>query len=202
MADLGTLPHIPKHRFREPVRNLPSQTTARTGESDFTLAFARAYFQNFQSLHGRSRKDTMACAREIPVNGYGIADLVCVQWEQARLDEGDVAVGVDEFCRSTTPTVRAFEAKLKAWREAMLQAHRYRYYANSAIVILPVKVCANALPYLDTFKSIRVGLWGFDRESGRIATYHTPSPTKPLAPKHTGEVVNKVFQATKTLPVL
>jgi len=192
---------IPKLRFFEPIRNLPRRRTARTGESDFTIAFARAYLTQFHNLHGRSNKDRIACAREIPVNGLGIADLVCVLWGEAGRPAGNVFESPEVFHRSLNPTIRAFEVKLRDWRRAMMQANRCRCYAHSAVAVLPLAACQPALAYLETFRRIRVGLWGFDPERERIVQFHTPLRVSPRARRHVRTVLERVHRASRALPV-
>jgi len=157
--------------------------------------------QQFQALHRRTRCRYIACAREIPINGFGIADLVCVLWGDASGVPAQTWPSLGAFAQDATPTVRAFEAKLGTWRVAMLQAHRYRYYAHSALVVLPLAVAETASAYLDTFRAIRVGLWGFDPATQRITAYHTPPPRRPLAPQYTAEAIARVARASRSLPV-
>ncbi|MFA5206125.1 MAG: hypothetical protein WC708_17145 [Lentisphaeria bacterium] len=192
---------VHKLRFHEPIRNLPGRRDARTGESDFTLAFARAYVAQFSALHRRSCHRHIACAREIPVNGFGIADLVAVLWPDRLPVAGHRWPSLRAFTEETGPLVRAFELKLGSWRAAMLQAHRYRYYAHSAVVVLPLAVAETASAYLATFRTIHVGLWGFDPDAQRIVVYHTPPPRQPLAPAYIAVAIKKVAKASKALPV-
>lgn len=191
---------IPKLRFHEPIRNLPGRRDARTGESDFTLAFARAYVDQFRMLHRRSRYRHIACAREIRVNGFGISDLVAVLWPERARRTGPRWPSLKPFATEAPPTVRAFEVKLGSWRAAMIQAHRYRYYAHSAVVVLPLNVAETASEYLATFRAIRVGLWGFDPTTQRIVLYHTPPPRRPLVPAYVPDVVRRVTRASRALP--
>jgi hypothetical protein len=100
------------------------------------------------------------------------------------------------------PRTRAFECKLSDWRKAMSQAARYRFFAQQAIVVLPEAICQRALPYLETFKKIRVGLWGFDAQSGRIMVHHTPRPMTPKSARYYLQSVQLVHQATsRALPI-
>ncbi len=71
---------VPKFKFNEPSRNLPGRKGIATAEDRFTIAFMRAYLEQAKTIHSRSSKTTLAFAREIPVNGYGIADLHVVAW--------------------------------------------------------------------------------------------------------------------------
>jgi len=192
---------VPKIRFREPERNLPGRRLrSTTAETRFTLQFARAYLSQHVALHHRTDKLDTACARQVPINGLGIADLVTVAWKQPV--DNRQPVTVDDFIQRTHPTVRAFEVKLNDWRRGMTQAHRYRYFASVAILVLPAEKCKLAVPYLETFRRIRVGLWGFDSGSNRITLHYTPRPSAALEPKYQIRAVELVARASKALPVL
>ena len=109
---------IPRIRFRHPRRNLTGASRCVTAEDRFTLGFARAYIDSIGAARPGNADSGMSYAREIPTARFGITDFVAVSW------------------RAMSPsgkTVRAFEMKLTDWRKAILQAHRYRYFADVAI---------------------------------------------------------------------
>lgn len=190
---------IPKFKFNEPSRNLPGRKGVATAEDRFTIAFMRAYLEQVQTIHNRSCKTTLAFAREIPVNGYGIADLHVVAWDALSKEKFPDA---ESFVKVAHPRTRAFECKLVDWRKAMAQACRYRFFANQAFVVLPEKACSRALLYLDTFKKIKVGLWSFSPESKRITAHHTPRPHSAKSEKYYYQAIEKVAKASKpSLPI-
>lgn len=192
---------VRKIRFREPERNLPGRRQrSMTAETRFTLQFARAYLSQHVALHHGTDKRDIACVRQVAVNGFGIADLVTVAWKQ--IGDNWQPLGADELIQKIRPTVRAFEVKLNSWRKGMTQAHRYRYFANAAILVLPVGKCELAVTYLDTFRRIRVGLWGFDPSSNRIVAHYTPRPCTPLEPRYQTQAVELVACGSRVLPVL
>jgi len=200
MKQQGLL-EIPKVRFYEPERNLPGRRLrGTTAETRFTLSFTRAYLSQHAAIHNRTDKLATACARQVPVNGFGIADLVTVAWKQTDSNSGPLSA--NEFIREARPTVRAFEVKLNDWRRGMTQAHRYRYFASVAILVLPVGKCESAVPYLNTFRRIRVGLWGFDPGSNRIIPHYTPRPSVALEPGYQIRAVELVASVSRSLPVL
>lgn len=189
---------IPKYKFSEPRHNFPGRKGVASAEDRFTIAFARAYAAIFQKVHAGTVHTDMAMAREIPVNGYGIADLLAVAWQ----DFGNTFANVEDFLQRGEPRTRAFECKLSDWRKAMSQAARYRFFAQQAVAVLPESVCHRALPYLETFQKIRVGLWGFDEKSGRITAHHTPRPMKPKSERCYLHSVRIVDEATsRALPI-
>lgn len=192
---------VPKVRFYEPERNLPGRRLrGTTAETRFTLSFTRAYLSQHAVIHNRTDKLATACARQVPVNGFGIADLVTVAWKQT--DSNSRPLSANEFIREARPTIRAFEVKLSDWRRGMTQAHRYRYFASVAILVLPAEKCKLAVPYLETFRCIRVGLWGFSSGSNRITVHYTPRPSAALEPRYQTRAVELVARASRSLPIL
>jgi hypothetical protein len=112
----ATLTKIPKLEFSEPCHNLPGRKGTETAEDRFTVSFMRAYLDQSNAIHSRSRKTSLAFAREIPVNGYGIADLHVVAWDAMPAEKFP---DVESFVRIVHPGTRAFECKLVNWRQAM-----------------------------------------------------------------------------------
>lgn len=190
---------VPKLRFSEPRRNLPGRKGVATAEDRFTIAFARAYVEQACRIHRGGTRTDLVFAREIPVNGYGIADLLVVAWDAL---PREAFPSVEAFVRTARPCARAFECKLADWRRAMSQASRYRYFAHQPIVVLPTRAVKHALPYLDTFKKIRVGLWSFDMTTGRISATFTPRAVQPISDRYYVHSVARVHKATgKALPI-
>jgi hypothetical protein len=189
---------VRKLRFREPRRNLPGRKAVASPEDRFTINFSRAYLANFKKIHHGTKHSELACAREIPVNGYGIADLLAVSWGSSNPPFDSVA----QFLKSGGARCRAFECKLTDWKKAMSQAARYRYFAHQAVVVLPEATCQRALPYIDTFRTIRVGLWSYDPSLDRIIAYHTPRPISPKSERYFVHSVMLLQKATRrALPI-
>lgn len=158
-------------------------TSRSSPEGRFVYAFARAYAREQSTLHSGSPRKALKLAREVRVNGYGIADLVGVVWDD-RLNAEPTA--------DAPVTLRAFEVKIGHWRRAMLQAHRYRFYAHVAYVIVPQNEIHSVLPFLETFYKIHVGLWGYDADADRIFPVYSPRPCVPLHSKHHIEAIEQV----------
>ena len=184
---------IPKLNSWNPRKNLPAKIASKNKERDFTLNFARAYIPNIQSLHPKTRKTSVEYAREIPINGCGIADFVAIYADKTNGKSKNRLSQID------SSIIRAFELKISDWRRAMMQAHRYRYFANSSIVVLHSDKLKNALKYLDTFKKINVGLWAFNPKTDKIVTCYTPRPRNPLEPKYKPLALELVTKASKAL---
>ena len=191
---------VPRFRFSEPRHNLPTHAKGQASAEDlFAIAFARAYVGQAARLHARSPHTNLALVREIPVNGYGIADLLAVAW--TRLDR-EVFPTAEAFARVAKPTCRAFEMKLANWQKALSQASRYRNFAHQAIVVLPPAACALAAEKMATFKLVRVGLWSFDPKTGKIHALFTPRRHRPRSPKYWFQSLEKMAKAARTvLPI-
>jgi hypothetical protein len=189
---------IAKLRFSEPRRNLPSYGTGRGEEHLFTYRFAQAYVAQFRALHRPTTRNRVVVAREIPANGYGIADLVAVSWKSAGNGK---AQSVAAFVAKGRPIVRAFEIKMRDWRKALRQANRYRFFAHTPIVVLPAASVTQALEHIETFRLLGVGLWSFDMKTNRIIPHFTPRPHHPLDSRQHIQALLSTAKATKALPV-
>ncbi len=184
---------IPKSNCWNPRKNLPAKISRKNKERDFTLSFARAYIPNLKSIHSKTKKTIVKYAREIPINGYGIADFVAVYCNKTNDNSQSLLSKID------SSVIRAFELKISDWRRAMMQAHRYRYFANSSIVVLHSDKLKNAFEYIDTFKKINVGLWAFNPNNNKIITCYTPRPQNPLEPKYKPLAIELIAKASKSL---
>ncbi|MFO7535920.1 MAG: hypothetical protein R6X19_09630 [Kiritimatiellia bacterium] len=188
---------IPRFQFSEPKANLPTlKVGILSAEERFTVSFAHAYLKQHILLHSRSPKTTLSLVQEIPVNGYGITDLLAVAWTRLPSEKFPSA---EAFVAVAKPTCRAFEMKLNNWQKALSQASRYRNFAHQAIVVLPPNVCANALRVLGTFKSIRVGLWSFDPTTCQINSIFTPRPHAPRSTKYWLQSIQKASKAPRSI---
>jgi len=201
VATSNLINNVPKVRFHEPERNLPGRRPhAITAETRFTIKFAKAYIDQHKSIHRRSKKNEIACVRQIAINGFGIADMMSVSWTS--IEQNKSLLTVDDFLNIYRPTLRAFEVKLTNWRKGMTQAHRYRYFADATVLVLPTDIIANAMEYRETFERIHVGLWAFDMESSRIVPYCTPRPTSALETKYRRRSIQIIANTSIVLPVV
>lgn len=194
-----TLTLVPKLKFKEPCRNLPGRNGTATAEDRFTIAFARAYASRFTEIHRGARSNALSLVRQIPINGYGITDLLAVAWPELPCEDFPDA---ETFARVVRPTVRAFEMKLSNWRKAMTQASRYKNFAHQAIAVIPTQTGTAAMEYLQTFRRIHVGLWLFDAASADIKPLYTPRPATPRSHRYHIESIQKAARAARpALPV-
>ncbi|MEQ1750282.1 MAG: hypothetical protein ABL974_12715 [Prosthecobacter sp.] len=117
-------------------------------------------------------------AGEFALGGFGVADLVWIAWRPQPDAEEFSALSLEK--QLSRRHLFAFEAKIKDWQRALQQAFRYRYFADKAIVVMPVANAARALDHLDTFREMQVGLWTFDQSKSVIREHFTPTRTKAL----------------------
>lgn len=185
--------HVARFKSPNPRKNLPAASSRKRGESNFLRAFERAYVEG----HCRTRKVSW---QDFAVAGYGIADLVMVGWKTSR---GASAFTVEQLrSRLRRQRLTAFELKLNSCRKALMQAHRYRYFCDRSIVVLPAKLVAAASAHLDLFRSLNVGLWEFDVETGRISKKFTPRASRAFNAQAREKAISAILarvQLCKTL---
>jgi NCAIR mutase (PurE)-related protein len=89
---------------------------------------------------------------------FGIPDLV---FTEVGFAEGRIC------CAQTT----AIEAKLRNWRKALIQAFRYRSFANSSYVLIDSAHSRAAIANLAKFVRAKIGLLSIDEE-GVVTVLH------------------------------
>ncbi len=171
----------------QPRKNLPAYTSNKRGESLFLIGFAQI-LKKILSLD-KSRKHIFA--RELDLNGYGIADLIILELKYPpNLNRGNI----------NSLRITSFEIKMKDWRKALQQAFRYKYYSNRSIVVLPNENINNALKSLEVFKSLGIGLWAYDQKYKKIYKFFTPRNRKPLNQKAKQKAISIIRNKFK-LPI-
>jgi hypothetical protein len=192
--------HAPKTSSYHPEKNLPGRNPHRiTKEDRFTLNFIKSYRAQYLAIHHRSLKTENAFIRQMAINGFGIADLVSISWPPDKYKR--TYNTIEDFLLKSRPTIRAFEIKLDNWRKGLIQTNRYRYYANTSILVLPNNKCVSALSYITTFHKIHVGLWGYDDISKRVFPYYTPRPSLEIEAKYRLRVFKIALSTSKSLPI-
>ncbi len=148
-------------------RNLPRALAGKRTESGFLRSFERAYFTE-------EVRATVA-GREFALEGFGRADLVWLAWESCESADEFTALSLKKRVRLT-----AIEGKVSDWRKGLQQAFRYRYFAHRSLLVLPMHTAETAARFLETFRRLRVGLWGFDQKTGGMRKWCTPRMRTPL----------------------
>ncbi len=166
--------HIPKILRKEPRQNFHSNSTSDRKELKFVISFAKEFYNKYYQERHNSRD--IFIARELPMNGYGIADLVIYLYP----------LETKSKTRKSPSTLISFEMKLSDWRKGLAQATKYKYFSNQSVVVLPYLVVKRAFKYVNNFKMLKVGLWSYSEKTGRIRKYYTP--------KRTGAINNKLYK--------
>jgi hypothetical protein len=160
-------------------RNLPRALAGKRTESNFLRSFERAYFA--------AEVGAAVAGREFALEGFGCADLVWLAWESRDTAEGFTALALKRV------RITAVEGKVSDWRKGLQQAFRYRHFAHRALLVLPMRTAKVAAEFLQTFRRLRVGLWGFDPVTGHVKKWCTPRVTPPLN-RRAGEKALRVFE--------
>jgi hypothetical protein len=159
-------------RLRHPRRNLPAEVGRKRGESNFVSAFTKAYIASI-APHGIG-------ASEFALSGFGIADFIWLAWRHSAKSEDGTALSIKKIkSQLAGRKLTAFEMKLTDWRKGFAQAYRYSYFADLAIVVLPPDTAKVAEAELSLFRKMGVGLWSFEKASGRIRKLFVPRHSKP-----------------------
>lgn len=152
-------------------KNFPDRIARKRGEANFLRAFERAYTE-------RHRQQGIA-ASEFALQHFGRADLVWIAWDPNGIGEDFSALALHKRLRRRK--LVAFEAKLKDWKKGLQQAFRYRYFADKSVLVMPAEAIRAALTNLAQFEDLEVGLWGFDKQSGRITEHFSPNRAKAMS---------------------
>ncbi len=173
-----------------PRQNLPYSKSSKRIES----LFVHAFVNNFNTeLLIKNYNKKYILAKELDLNGYGIADLVL--WEYSIKN-----------CHNESRLIRTilttFEVKIKDWRKAIIQAYRYKYYSNRAIVIIPIEYSAKAVINKKLFSDFNIGLWIFDKKNKQTNKIFTPRAHKPInreAKEKAIDILNQKFKVLQEI---
>ncbi|MBU0767817.1 MAG: hypothetical protein KJ687_01810 [Proteobacteria bacterium] len=182
---------IYEYPFHNPQKNFFGGDARPNPEAMFAEQFARSYCDRFSQIHSGTCKDRTLFVREVPVSGNGIADLLVFSWSSTLAPQESISLDLEQLA----PTVRAFEFKLSNWRKGLMQAHRYKYFSHASILVLPGNKMKSVKPEINLFRKLRVGLWGFLPETGRITCFYTPRPKQQQIIKHTQKAIHLAAQA-------
>ena len=144
----------------------------KRGESNFVSSFSKAYIASI-APHGIG-------ASEFALSGFGIADFIWLAWRHSANSDDGTALSVKKIkSQCAWKKLTAFEMKLTDWRKGFAQAYRYSYFADLAIVVVPPDISKTAKAELSLFRKLGVGLWSFDKTSGKIRKLFTPRNSQP-----------------------
>ena len=173
---------------RRPRRNLPTTYSRKRGESNFVSSFARIYLAST----GRGGIG----GKEFALPGFGIADFVWIAWRHDDNPAEDGALSIEKMkLLMNRRKLTAFEMKLSDWRKGLVQAYRYSYFADLAVVVLPPDVAAIADVKL--FRNANIGLWSFDQIGSEIQKIFTPRCGGPISPQAKDKAVDALGRRLK-----
>ncbi len=159
--------HLFDFKLRHPRRNLPPRFSRKRGESNFVSAFAKSYIASIAS-HGFG-------GNEFALSGFGIADFIWFAWRHSATSNDATALSLEKIkSRLVRQKLTAFEMKLSDWQKGLGQAYRYSYFADLAVVVLPPNIAKIAKAELKLFRKLGVGLWSFNKATGKIRKLFTP----------------------------
>ena len=172
---------------KHPLENLKGSSFPNNKETIFGNAFSEHYFYNFEKIHSRTHFKNYYFLKEVPIYGLGISDLLSIGWKGTDDILKEILYGENAHEKLK---VRAFEFKIKDWRGGLFQAHRYSYYADTSILVVPLKTYKNAFADLDIFKKLNIGLWGYNEEKNNLKKAYTPRSSKNLDDKYKDKFVS------------
>jgi hypothetical protein len=151
--------------------NFPPKYSAATHESSFLASFEKAYL--------RKTQHQVIIATEFALQHFGRADLVWIAWNPDSIGENFSALALHKQLRRRK--LVAFEAKLKDWKKGLQQAFRYRYFADKSVLVMPNDYVRPALTNLGQFVELEVGLWSFEKHTGRIIEHFSPNRARAIS---------------------
>lgn len=110
------------------------------------------------------------------------AEFAGVSW----LDELTGVLGIPDYVLVRSSTTRmlyvvAVELKLRNWKQGLLQAYRYRNFANESYLVIDEVNFKAAHENLAEFQLANVGLATFNKQ-GVLWIHFVPQPSKPFSP--------------------
>jgi hypothetical protein len=113
-----------------------------------------------------------------PEGLFGVPDLV-------------VANTTDDERRASRVSANAFEMKLRNWKRALVQAYRYRAFADMSHVVLDGAYAARAIGSVRLFVRSNVGLMSVGAD-GHIAVHFEPKPSRPFSRHYRGILLDMI----------
>ena len=119
-----------------------------------------------------------------PKGLFGIPDIVLIE--------------VSYKNKSRINQTYAFELKLSNWKRALIQAYRYRSFANRSFVILDYSHIAPAINNIEQFRRSGIGLMSIDK-AGELKSYYFPKYRRPFS-EQLGEKYRQMVAQTISSP--
>jgi len=162
--------------------NFPPKYSAATYESSFLSSFEEAYLKKTQHQ--------VILAPEFALQFFGRADLVWIAWNPSSIGENFSALALHKQLRRRK--LIAFEAKLRDWKKGLQQAFRYRYFSDKSVLVMPAGSIRPALANLGQFIELEVGLWSFEKQTGRIIEHFSPNRSHAISKEAREEAISMI----------
>ena len=114
-----------------------------------------------------------------PKGLFGIPDIVLVNKN-------------DSFQSVSISRSFAFELKLSNWKRAIIQAYRYKAFANHSYVVIDENHVGPAISHIDDFRRANIGLLSVD-DQGNMRNHFQPNSDEPYSP----ELETKLYSITQ-----
>jgi hypothetical protein len=93
-------------------------------------------------------------------------------------------------------SIISFELKLKNWKQALMQAFRYRSFSELSYVVLPTKSLKVAEKNIELFIRYNIGLATFDKND-KLEIFYKPKQTEPLSEFLYSKVIKELINNRK-----
>lgn len=150
----------------------------KTEKELFDTAIASAPIQHLANLYYKT-----AFLIE-PQGLFGVPDLVIASFQCGNSD-GSIMVF-------------AFEMKLSNWKRALVQAFRYRSFAEASYVLLDKKHIAPAIRHIERFQTANIGLMSIDL-NGNVSIHHQPIYDQPYCERMRSNLEKIVYQTSNQI---
>jgi hypothetical protein len=138
-----------------PWDNFPNFNSNVSEENKFTRRFALAY--------SALRKRDGTGIREFPVADVGIADLIWIDCKRRGK-------------KPATPSITAFEIKVKDWKSGLRQAYRYSFFADLSYLVVPEELAPSVSMHINVFQNMGIGAMAFSKDGNIRSIYEPPAP--------------------------
>ena len=92
--------------------------------------------------------------------------------------------------------MRQLNLRLKNWKRALIQAFKYKSFANNSIVVIDENFKNRALKNIDEFKRYKIGLASFSSEKNFVIHY-LPETDDPFSSSYHEVIESKVKRRIK-----
>lgn len=133
----------------------------------------------YEMLEESKTIDLKTIEESTRINRYQIKKSLAKLIENNYVAEQDNSYVLNSYYKLSFKKSIAIEAKLKNWKRALLQAYRYRWFADYSYVVLDLDYSKPALNNIEMFKNYNIGLLTIS-SNGIIQKHFKPKKIKPI----------------------